>query len=332
MISKNQMYVPEVIPMLCSTVVPTINRPSLERAVKSVLSQDFNPHQHEVIVVNDSGRPLPETDWLMSSQVILVNTNRCERSVACNVGAAVARGVYLKILHDDDYLLPGALNALIEVAQTSGCHLVYGAHNRVDNEDRFVSVNRPQIRGNILSTLIGGDTLHLSQSLFKRETFFHAGGFDPLLKVREDYDLMCRMALLSDVAQTDQIVAGVRIGTQGSTTPSTETGYIGMREEHRIVREKILNTPGVLTRLFDSSGDNAFLRGRCSRAYLFSAVLNLKLGHFFTACSRLIASIRFASIHLFLPNFWRGVLFTTHWQTVEKYQDDEYFAKSSEDS
>jgi len=52
--------------MLCSTVIPTINRPSLERAVKSALNQGLGPEQHEVIVVNDSGAPLPDYEWLCS--------------------------------------------------------------------------------------------------------------------------------------------------------------------------------------------------------------------------------------------------------------------------
>jgi glycosyltransferase involved in cell wall biosynthesis len=89
--------------MFCSTVIPTIGRPTLSRAVCSLLDQAFTADDFEVIVVNDSGRPLPEMDWQHSAQVRVIDTNRRERSVARNTGAAIAGGRYLHFL---DYLVP----------------------------------------------------------------------------------------------------------------------------------------------------------------------------------------------------------------------------------
>jgi len=55
----------------------------------------FTADDFEVIIVNDSGQPLPEADWQKSKRVRIINTNRRERSVARNAGAAIARGRYL---------------------------------------------------------------------------------------------------------------------------------------------------------------------------------------------------------------------------------------------
>ena len=41
-----------------STIIPTVDRPTLGRAVLSVLDQEFAEADFEVIVVNDSGAPL----------------------------------------------------------------------------------------------------------------------------------------------------------------------------------------------------------------------------------------------------------------------------------
>ena len=59
--------------VFCSSIIPTINRSTLTRAVCSVLDQQFDRAGfEEVIVVNDSGRPLPDMDWLHCEQVQVV--------------------------------------------------------------------------------------------------------------------------------------------------------------------------------------------------------------------------------------------------------------------
>jgi glycosyltransferase involved in cell wall biosynthesis len=78
--------------MFCSTVIPTIGRSTLSRAVKSVLDQEVDPEQFEVIVVNDSGSPLPEEDWQKSERVTIKSTNQHNRTVARNAVAAIAKG------------------------------------------------------------------------------------------------------------------------------------------------------------------------------------------------------------------------------------------------
>ena len=105
--------------MFCSTIIPTIGRKSLDRAVQSVLDQDFPKTDYEVIVVNDSGEPLVDRKWAHSQIVKVVNTNRRERCVARNVGAALARGKYLHFLDDDDWMLPWCIEFLLEIIASS---------------------------------------------------------------------------------------------------------------------------------------------------------------------------------------------------------------------
>ncbi|MFN8006975.1 MAG: hypothetical protein U0V70_08135 [Terriglobia bacterium] len=61
-------------------------------------------------------------------------------------GSAGASGKYLKILHDDDYLLPGALQTLVNLAEKSKVSWVYGAVNRVDNDGGLISTDRHKLR------------------------------------------------------------------------------------------------------------------------------------------------------------------------------------------
>ena len=132
--------------MFSSTIIPTINRSSLSRTVYSVLEQNFTVEDFEVIVVNDSGKPLPDMEWQHSERVHILNTNRRERSVARNAGAAIAKGRYLHFLDDDDILLSGALDALWRLDQEhSDAVWLYGSYRSVDNLGNLVEEFYPEV-------------------------------------------------------------------------------------------------------------------------------------------------------------------------------------------
>ncbi len=211
----------------------------------------------------------------------------------------MATGKYLHFLDDDDYMLPRGVQILLLVAETSNCDWTYGAHNRVDDEGRLISVNSPNDKGNLFGLLVAGETIHMGPSLIKRETFFKVGGFDPKLRTAQDRDLECQIVLTGDFDCTDQLVAAIRVGPTGNTTTDWGTA----KQNNRLIREKALNTPDALNRILDSIGNRPYLRGRLCRAYMFSAGLNLRAGRFFTTCSRLFPLLRLASFYPIDANF-----------------------------
>jgi hypothetical protein len=62
--------------MFSSTIIPTIGRASLSQAVQSVLSQALSGENFQVIVVNDTGRHLPDADWQTHPSVSILETQR----------------------------------------------------------------------------------------------------------------------------------------------------------------------------------------------------------------------------------------------------------------
>jgi len=288
--------------MLCSAIIPTVNRPILARTVNSVLQQQRVDGAFEIIVVNDSGTPLGKTDWQRSSLVTVVNTNRCERSAARNVGAALAKGRFLHFLDDDDYMLPGAYEALLGVAQSSACCWVYGGYRTVDDQGVLVSEIRPAVGGNLFACFVAGEAIPLGASWLRRDVFYRAGWFDPNVTVTEDRDLGRRIALLGDVRGTQEIVACFRVVHR-----TTTTGWSEANASDRLGRERALDLYGALARMQDSVRGNTSMRGRGCRAYVASAVVNLRAGNYLKVVSRLLLCVRLARLYAFTPEFWRGM-------------------------
>ena len=289
--------------MFCSTIIPTINRETLAKAVNSVLNQSFTAADFEVIVVNDSGQLLPNAEWQNSERVQVIQTNRRERSVARNAGAAVARGKYLHFLDDDDYLVPGALSAFWELDQTGDGIWLYGSYQTVNNEGVLVNEFHPGLSGDIFAILVGGESIPFQVSFLRTSDFFAAGGFDtePEIIGVEDRDLGRRLAMRGIVAYTPNIVAQIRIGEQGSTT-----NWNTIHESDRWGREKALRMQHAFKHLHVST-KSAYWHGRVCRAYVASAEWNLKRGNLLTAVSRTMAAISFTGHQTLSPTFWQGL-------------------------
>jgi len=290
--------------MFCSTVIATIGRPELSRAVDSVLTQIFTAADFEVIVVNDSGKPLPVETWQTDPRVHIVSTQRRERCVARNVGAAIARGKYLHFLDDDDWLLPGAFESLWQLRQTTDAEWLYGGTQLVDRAGQRVIDLRHNVQGNGFIQAIAGEWIPLQSSLIETSIFFAVGGFNPLITGAEDIDLLRRITLRGNLAETPALVACVGMGLENSSTD-----YVQALNDARQARELILSQRGAFARM-RASATTPMWHGRIVRAYLTSAVWNLRRGRLFVAMSRIVFALMgsaFATYRIFLSVFWWAV-------------------------
>lgn len=302
--------------MFCSTIIPTIGRPSLDRAVNSVLTQDFAADDYEIIVVNDSGRPLPPADWQQSPNVHLLHTQRRERCVARNTGAAIARGDYLHFLDDDDWLLPGAYAALWKLAtRVQGAGLFVGGSQLMDRESIPLIQLQPQMSGNCFLPVMAGEWVPLQSSIIKSEVFFSVGGFNPAIPGIEDVDLSRRLALHHDFSVTGELVACIGMGPANSATDSQVARKYG-----RQVRELILEEPDAFHRM-RAFATNAFWHGRIARIYLTSVVWNCGHRNLFKSKSRMIMALTEFVLA------WRYLSSAQFWRAVVKPYESDTFAK-----
>jgi glycosyltransferase involved in cell wall biosynthesis len=279
------MQTPESPVIFCSTIIPSVGRLMLARAVESVLQQDLCDAVFEVIVVNDSGSPLPKGDWQKSERVQIVNTNRRERSVARNTGATLARGKYLHFLDDDDWIVPGAFQHFWELSQVSSAKWLYGMTQLTDRLNRPTIQLCHELQGNCFLQAMAGEWIPLQSSFIDRQAFLKIGGFNPLLAGPEDIDLLRRMLLAEETAETPYIVATLAMGEGESTTD-----YSQHSSASRQARESVLDAPNAHRRMRSSAVDD-FWHGRMLRIYLTSFIWNLQRHLFLKATSRAVFAL-----------------------------------------
>lgn len=249
--------------MFCSIVIPTIGRATLGRAVHSALEQQFDAAPFEIIVVNDSGRPLPHQPWHELEQVKIVYTNRRERSFARNCGAAVGQGDYLYFLDDDDWLLPGALASLWDLAQQAPqAAWLYGGVRVVGADGHLLAERNSGLAGNCLAQVMGGAWVPIQSSIVRAADFFAVGGYSPFIRGTEDQDLCRRIAARGTFANTSSVVACLYRGADWHTS----TDYGRATEDTRRSRAEVANQPGVLRRML-ASARGSYWHGRVVHLY-----------------------------------------------------------------
>jgi len=291
--------------MFCSTIIPTVGRRTLARAVTSILSQTFDEDDFEIIVVNDSGSYLPAADWPLSPRIRIVNTNRRERSVARNTAAAIAKGKYLHFLDDDDWLFPDALNHFWQVSKVKQAAWLYGSSQLVDRSGKKLIQLHHEIQGNCFLQAMAGEWIPLQSSIIDSKLFHQLGGFSTLITGPEDIDLFRRICLCGDIVGTSSLIACIERGDEGSTTPYKQHPAL-----LRLAREQILDDSDVFHRM-NKSATSAYWLGKMSRIYFTSAIWNLQHKRLADAASRLtfgLAVIMLSHIRVASLSFWNAFL------------------------
>lgn len=292
--------------MFSSTIIATIGREELSRAVLSVLTQQCT-FEFELIVVNDSGSALSKAPWQYDPRVTILNTDRQERCVARNAGAKVAKGEYLHFLDDDDWLLPGGLQALFDFSRTTDAAWLYGGTQLVDRQGNALIALHHGLNGNVFTQVMTGEWIPLPSSILRKDVFFEIGGFDQDVVGGEDIDLLRRVALVADLAETNTLVACLGMGNEGSTT-----NYKRARRLARHAKFQLLSEPQSWGRL-KQSAPNLYWWGKVVRLYLTDVMLRLKNADVRVAFFRLgqLAGLIFHKpSSLVSTQFWKAVLST----------------------
>ncbi|HPR63850.1 MAG TPA: glycosyltransferase [Thermoanaerobaculia bacterium] len=183
-------------PVEISIVIPTKNRPKeLAESLRS-LDQPSSVAKEVIVVDDGSDPPLIHEALKLSSfpLFILRNEGTPGAPAARNLGLARARGEYIFFLDDDDEILPGSLDALLEKLRESEADAVYGGYLR-----RYASGGRgdctvfPEAGDDMVRELLASPQC-AKAVLVRTDAVRNVGGFDESLPSCQDWDLHLRLS------------------------------------------------------------------------------------------------------------------------------------------
>ena len=212
-----------------SIIIPLYNKaPYIERAVKSVLSQDY-PH-FEIIIVNDGSSDGDEkiVTTIVDERLKLVSQKNAGVSAARNTGAKEAQYEYLAFLDGDDTWEPNFLSELVKLIDNFPNAGIYGTSNsfiypngkKVAEDFRYLFNGKEQ---GLLEDYFGlfaqiqKSPFSNSNLCIQKKIYQEFGGYKVGVKLTEDSDLWCRIALKYPIAFNTLPLANYYLGISGST-------------------------------------------------------------------------------------------------------------------
>ena len=185
----------------------------IREAVESVLRQSLT--RLELVVVDDGSTD--DTQRILSSisdgRLTVLHQKNSGVSAARNAGLAIARAPYVFFLDADDLLVPDALARMVATLDRMPQHVACFAHHIKIAEDGSELSTAADLRWKLfpatdtLRQLIAKNFIVCGAICIRADAARAIAGFNPTLRLGEDWEFWCRLALLSDFsAMSDDVV------------------------------------------------------------------------------------------------------------------------------
>jgi len=205
-----------------SVVIATYNRGALlERALDSVLGQTFR--DYEVVVADDGSTD--DTEERLKKYGSGVRVLKLEHdgrpSRVRNRAIREASGAFLAFLDSDDAWAPEKLERQVGLMRRDpGLVLCYTDTGFVDEGGRFLFLHSSRERpasGRVLTALLQRNFIALSTALARADAVRSVGGFEPSLRMAEDWCLWLRLSAKGGVAFVNERLCTNTVGHQEIT-------------------------------------------------------------------------------------------------------------------
>jgi glycosyltransferase involved in cell wall biosynthesis len=231
---------------LVSVIIPCFNGEAfLKATIESALAQSYP--RVEIIVVDD-GSTDHSGEIAQSFPVRYIHQPNRGLTPSRNLGIQESRGSYLVFLDADDRLMPEAIEAGLRLlVRRPECALTVGDHLFVSEDGSYLANSgKTFLPARHYEALLKSNCFEMISSiLFRRSIFDQVGGFDPELRVAEDYDLYLRIARDHAICFHPAVVAEYRMH-QGNASHNSGLMLIMTLQVLKSHRLYIRSHPGLL--------------------------------------------------------------------------------------
>jgi glycosyltransferase involved in cell wall biosynthesis len=252
-----------------SAVIPVFNCAEfLKRSIDSALAQTHR--NMEVVVVDDGSTD--DSALVLASYLDSIKAVRQENagpSEARNNGVRHASGNFLAFLDGDDLWDPRKTEIQLAALKAHPTAVaIYCDHRSIDAHDQVLgptgALEHPRSSGRILEDLIRGQRIKSpSLVMVRRDAFEAVGGFDPVLRYSEDYDLWLKLAMRGPILYQLDTLASYRVhGGNVSLGPGREL-------------KECVGNMHALEKLASSKAGIETATQRLARARLFATAMDL---------------------------------------------------------
>lgn len=263
-----------------SVIIPVYNvAPYVRKCVESVLAQDLDPKDYEVILVDDgstdgSGAICDELAQSTihnsppgaQSTIYVIHQENQGLSAARNAGIAVAKGKYIQFVDSDDYLEPNVLGGLVEQMERENLDVLRFDYQNVrligeDQYEVFQPYKHPH-QADTQSNVTDGETYlntrmwyacYAVQFMIRRESL-DGCLFTPGIYF-EDTDWTPRMLLRAQRVNATTTIVYNYLMREGSITKAIAT------EKQRKVLEDKIRLIGALQAMSEGAKDGRWFKG-----------------------------------------------------------------------
>lgn len=191
-----------------SVVIPAHNRPDyLLECLVSVLAQWNGEVEMEIIVIDDASTPpLYDLVQKIGSGIVRYfrNQENLKQQGTWNTGVALTRGLWVHLLHDDDYVLPGFYERLKQSLKdcSDSVKAAFTGYENI-NENRQVIFQKQlyQTRGiaaDFLQKIGVANPLNPPAVVIHRSVYETLGAYHPDLTATLDWEMYKRIASFYD--------------------------------------------------------------------------------------------------------------------------------------
>jgi len=213
---------------LFSVMIPTYERTEhLAETLRSVLAQDLGPAVMQIAVLDNNSQNADVAGMVREIGGGRIEFHRHAQNLGMvgNLNACIeaARGEWVHILHDDDFVATGfyqALRAGMEASPDAGvlcCRCRY-----LDSAGRIMGVSPPEARARGLVDdglwrMARGNFLQFCSVVVRRSAYEQVGGFDPTLRYVIDAEMWVRLAARFRVRFEPEALATYRVHALSAT-------------------------------------------------------------------------------------------------------------------